>query len=434
MTRRRTSVTSAVTRFGLAGLLAVTALGALVLFAVSRISTQEALRSAQDRARLAGRGIVEPALLTALLKPETNDAINARLVLDDLVLSRVLSERVLRVKLWTEDGRIVYSDETRLVGKKFPPKQDHRDAIRTGAIRSEEASLAAPENVFERESGRLLEVYMPVRTPDGTELIYEQYERYDSVVGNANRLVRQLALPLLAGLALLWLTQLPLARSLARRVRAAEAEQIQLLEHAVTASSRERERIAADLHDGPVQDLAALTFELSAASANAPFGPIREVFDRSATIARTTMRTLRSTLVDLHPLTIDALGLDAGIETLLQPLRARGVDVDVDLKLSGVHAEESALIYRIAQELLRNVDEHAKASAVSISGSQTKAGFQLIVTDNGIGFSSAKRAEQRAGGHLGLELQTALAKRLGGTLTIDSQPGLGTVATLEVPR
>jgi signal transduction histidine kinase len=44
------------------------------------------------------------------------------------------------------------------------------------------------------------------------------------------------------------------------------------------------------------------------------------------------------------------------------------------------------------------------------------------------------RAEQRAEGHLGLELQTALAKRLGGTLTIDSQPGLGTVATLEVPR
>lgn len=434
MPRRRTSVSSAVTRFGLAGLLAVTALGALVLFAVSRISTQEALRSAQDRARLAGRGIIEPALVTALLDPETNDAINARLVLDDLVISRVLSERVLRVKIWTDSGRIVYSDEARLVGKQFPPKDDHKEAIRTGSIRSEEASLKAPENTFERESGRLLEVYMPIRTPDGTELIYEQYERYDSVVGNANRLVRQLALPLLAGLALLWLTQLPLARSLARRVRAAEAEQIQLLEHAVTASSRERERIAADLHDGPVQDLAALTFELSAASANAPSGPIREVFDRTANIARTTMRTLRSTLVDLHPPTVDALGLDDGIESLLQPLRARGVDVDVDLKLGGVHAEESALIYRIAQELLRNVDEHANASAVSISGSQTKAGVQLIVTDNGIGFSSAKRAEQRAKGHLGLELQTALAKRLGGTLTIDSQPGLGTVATLEVPR
>ncbi len=434
MTRRRTSVTVAVTRFGVAGLLAVMALGALILFAVSRISTQEALRSAQDRARLAGRGIVEPALLTALLKPETNDAINARLVLDDLVLSRVLSERVLRVKLWTQDGRIVYSDEPRLVGRKFPPKDDHQDAIRTGLTRSEEASLSTPENEFERNSGRLLEVYMPVRTPDGTPLVYEQYERYDSVVGNANRLVRQLAIPLLLGLALLWLTQLPLARSLARRVRSAEAEQVQLLEQAVTASSRERERIAADLHDGPVQDLAALTFELSAASANALPGSIRDTFDRTAAISRTTMRALRSSLVDLHPPAIDALGIDAGIETLVQPLRDRGVDVDVDLKLEGIEPDQSALMYRIAQELLRNVDEHANASAVAIAGSQTKHGVRLVVTDNGIGFSSDKRAEQRAGGHLGLELQAALAKRLGGTLTIDSQPGLGTVATLEVPR
>ena len=434
MTRHRTSVTAAVTRFGLAGLLAVLALGALILFAVSRISTQEALRSAQDRARLAGRGIVEPALMTALLNPESNDAINARLVLDELVLSRVLSERVLRVKLWTEDGRIVYSDEARLVGKRFPPKDDHQDAIRTGLTRSEEASTKAPENVYERDSGRLLEVYMPVRTPDGTALVYEQYERYDSVVGNANRLVRQLALPLLTGLALLWLTQLPLARSLARRVRSAEAEQMQLLEQAVTASSRERERIAADLHDGPVQDLAALTFELSAAAANTPPGPTREAFDRTAAISRTTMRTLRSSLVDLHPPTIDALGLDAGIALLAQPLRDQGVDVAIDLKLDGIPPDRSALLYRAAQELLRNVDEHANASAVSIIGSQTKKGVSLVVTDNGMGFSSTRRAEQRAEGHLGLELQTALAKRLGGTLTIDSQPGLGTVATLEVPR
>jgi two-component system, NarL family, sensor kinase len=434
MTRRRTSVTAAVTRFGLAGLLAVMALGVLILFGVSRVSTQEALRSAQDRARLAGRGIVEPALLSALLKPETNDAINARLVLDALVLSRVLSERVLRVKLWTDDGRIVYSDETRLVGKKFPPKQDHRDAIRTGLTRAEEATLKAPENVYERNSGRLLEVYMPVRTPDGTPLIYEQYERYDSVVGNANGLVRQLALPLLAGLALLWLTQLPLARSLARKVRSAEAETVQLLEHAITASSRERERIAADLHDGPVQDLAALAFELSAASANAKPGPDRETFDRTATIARTTMRTLRSSLVDLHPPTIDALGIDAGIETLVQPLRDRGLHVDVALQLDGIEPDQSSLMYRVAQELLRNVDEHANASAVAIAGSHTKGGVRLVVTDNGVGFTSTTRAEQRAEGHLGLELQTALAKRLGGTLTIDSQPGLGTVATLEVPR
>jgi two-component system, NarL family, sensor kinase len=118
----------------------------------------------------------------------------------------------------------------------------------------------------------------------------------------------------------------------------------------------------------------------------------------------------------------------------VQPLRDRGLHVDVALQLDGIEPDQSSLMYRVAQELLRNVDEHANASAVAIAGSHTKGGVRLVVTDNGVGFTSTMRAEQRAEGHLGLELQTALAKRLGGTLTIDSQPGLGTVATLEVPR
>ena len=59
--------TSSVTRFGLAGLVAVLAVGAITLVAVSRISTSEALNSAKERARLAGYGIVEPALDAAII-------------------------------------------------------------------------------------------------------------------------------------------------------------------------------------------------------------------------------------------------------------------------------------------------------------------------------------------------------------------------------
>jgi two-component system, NarL family, sensor kinase len=433
MTRQRSSVTSAVTRFGVAGLVAVAALGGLVLFAVSRISTTEALRSAQERGRLAGHGIIEPALNDALMETSAGGQ-QARDALDEIVQARVLSERVLRVKIWTVDAKILYSDEPRLVGKQYAPKDDHQKVVQTGEVSSELANTASPENIYERDSGRMLEVYLPMRMPDGTFVVYEQYERYDSVVGNANRLVRRLALPLGAGLLLLWLTQLPLARSLAKRMHAAEAERIQLLEHAVTASSRERERIAADLHDGAVQELAGLTFELAAASAREPAGPSQEAFERSAVIARKTMQRLRSSLVDLHPPTVDALGLDDGIESLAQTLREGGVEVAVNVELNDLDEDRAALVYRVAQELIRNVEEHANASKASVRGWMDGSVAKLVITDNGVGFDDNKRADRREEGHLGLELQAALAKRSGGTLLVESQPGHGTVATVEVPK
>ncbi len=433
MLRRSKIVTSSVTRFGLAGLASVVALGALTLIAVSRISTTESLNLAKERARLAGYGIVEPALDSAILNglaaaPEAFSA------LDELIQTRVLSDRVVRVKIWNPDGKIVYSDEPRLVGAQFSPKLDHVKAIRSGGIRAELADVTGPENRFERANGHLLEVYLPVRTPDGDQLIYEQYEKYDSIAGNSQRLLRRLAWPLASGLALLWLTQFPLALSLAKRVRNAEAERASLLERAVTASERERERIAADLHDGVVQDLAGLTFELSASTALMPAGETRETLERSTEIARNAMRRLRSSLVDLHPPTVHALGLVDAIETLAEPLRHDGINVEIAIDLPDIGLETETLLYRNSQELLRNVHEHANATHARLTADAQPNTVRLTVTDNGEGFSDSHHADRKRAGHLGIELQRALITRAGGTLTVESAPHGGTIATVEVPR
>lgn len=433
MTRRPSTVTSSVTRFGLAGLVAMLALGGLILVAVSRISTSEALRSARERAELAGHGVVEPALDDALLI-KMKGSRQASRALDTLVQSRVLSERVVRVKVWSADGRILYSDEPQLIGRQFAAKPDHARAIQSGVTKAELADTSSPENRFERATGQLLEVYLPVRTPNGTPVVYEQYERYDSVVGNSRSLLRRLALPLGAGIALLWLTQLPLARSLARRVRSAEAERAELLERAVTASERERERIAADLHDGVVQDLAGLSYELAAATATAPDGDLRETLDRSTRIARSSMQRLRSSLVDLHPPTVHALGLAAAIDTLADPLRAAGTNVIIDIDVTNLPAEQESLLYRVVQELLRNVHEHAGATRASVKGSVSSTGVRLTVEDDGAGFTDAQRAERGSGGHVGLDLQQALVKRVGGSLRLTSSTGGGTLAVVELPR
>jgi two-component system, NarL family, sensor kinase len=140
---------SAVTSFGLAGLGAVLLLIALIIVVLSRISVTEARLGANERARLAGYGIVEPTLANEILDagPTT---VAALAELESVVTTRVLSERVIRVKIWTPDGKIVYSDESELIGQQFAPKPDHVKVLASGRISSEIAHVDGAENRFER--------------------------------------------------------------------------------------------------------------------------------------------------------------------------------------------------------------------------------------------------------------------------------------------
>jgi two-component system, NarL family, sensor kinase len=432
MSRRTSSRSGEVLRFAAAGLVAVMALGAILLGLLSRISTAEALNSARERARLAGYGVVEPVTSGDLLtsgKPQ-EDAV---LVLDQLVLGRVLSEQVVRVKIWSVNGQILYSDERQLIGKKYPPKDDHAAVLKSGQIDAERANTNAPENVFEQDSGDLLEVYMPIRASDGTPLIYEQYERYDSIVGNSRRLLGRLALPLIGCVLLLWLVQLPLASQLASRVQQAESQHAHLAEQAATASGRERQRIATNLHDGVVQDLAGLSYELSALVARTDPGPTRDAIKRSAEIARTSMQRVRTSLIELHPPSVKALGLATAVDQLAEPLRRSNVRVNISVNDDHITEDNQALLYRVAHELLRNVGEHSAATLASIAIEQDQHHTTMVISDNGQGIDVNQQQARRAEGHLGMELHRALVAQAGGTMRVDSTPGNGTTITVELP-
>jgi two-component system, NarL family, sensor kinase len=434
---RTNSSNASVVRFGLAGLASVLAIGALTLFAVNRVSSAQARTEAIDRTRLVAFGIIEPILGEGSFTPGTA----MFQTLDNIVQTRVLAEeRVLRVKIWSTTGEILYSDEPKLIGRKFAAKLDHQRVLKTGGFEAEEASTTAPENIFERNTGQSLEVYMALRLSNGQQVIYEQYERYEPIAGNARTLLTKFGLPFGVGLGMLWLLQLPLARSLVRRVRQAEEERTVLLERAVTASGRERERIAADLHDGVVQDLAGMSFELAAAVPAAKDPATREALARSADLSRNAMVRLRSSLVDLHPLSVDNLGLSAAFDELAQPLRSNDVRVDIhiDDTLEGfdgnaIPSETSALLYRVGQESLRNIMKHAKAKRVVIDISGSKNAVELTVRDDGAGFNSSGAGHARSNGHLGLELQQTLVRRAGGRTEVSSVVGQGTTVHLELP-
>jgi len=356
--------------------------------------------------------------------------------LDDVVLGQVLAGSIVRVKVWSRNGTILYSDEPSLIGRRFALGEDERRLLRTGGSEAELSDLSRPENRLERSSGKLLEAYTPIRTPNGTPVLFEIYQRFGSVSSSGSRLLRALAPPLLAGLLVLLLFQVPLAWSMARGLQRGYREREDLLEDAVEASTQERRRIAADLHDGIVQDLAGVAFGLA---------PLAEAADRRddadeagvlrAAIARLRqgVRDLRTLLVEIHPPNLASTGLEAAIGDLLSPLDAAGIDTTLQVDAGGPRASDE-LVYRAAREGLRNAQAHAGARRVDVTLTRPEPGLaRLVVQDDGRGFDATERERREAEGHVGLSLLAGLAERAGGRLSVRSTPGGGTTLELEVP-
>jgi signal transduction histidine kinase len=411
--------------------LALFLVGSLLVF--RNLGRSEALRDARQFAVLTGQGIVEPALRAGVLRDDPV-AIGR---LDRIVQERVLGERVVRVKIWDVDGRVVYSDEPRLIGSSYPLDDSKLDVLRTGATRAELSDLGSPENRFERGEGSLYEVYLPIRAPDGTPLLFETYQRSAAVTSTGRRIWLPFAALLLGSLVLLWLVQVPLAWRLARRLRRSQIDRETFLVRAVEASNDERRRIAADLHDGVVQDLAGIYYSLSAAadSSNPDLPPeIRATLREAATGTRDSMRRIRSLLVEIHPPNLQAAGLEAALGDLLSPLPSRGIDVALDVS-DGLPLDDETelLFYRAAGEAIRNVERHAGATHLSVYVGQRNGRVRLEVVDDGVGFTPARREQSRAEGHVGLSLLEELAARMNGTLEVRSTPGEGTSFVLEVP-
>ena len=426
------SVAGAVAQFVLAGLVAVVVFVAGAVLVLRELGQREALQDARELAELAGRGIVEPALDDGLLAGDP--AALARL--DRLVQERVLGDRVVRVKVWTQAGRIVYSDEPRLIGSVYPRGEDEQDALLTGETHAELSDLSRVENRFERGQGDLYEVYTRLRTASGTPLLFETYQRSAALVSTGRDIWLPFAGALLASLLLLWLVQVPLAWRLAARLRRSQLERERLLVRAVEASADERRRIAAALHDGVVQDLAGLSYTLEAAADRAePDVPARIAATVRETAAglREAVRRLRALLVEIHPPNLQAAGLEAALGDLLAPLRTRGVETRLGIEEPPRDAAVELLLFRAAGEAIRNVERHAGARSVAVSVGHRDGRAHVEVVDDGAGFDPAELKRRRAEGHVGLSLLEELAASRGGTLDLRSEPGRGTTFVFEVP-
>jgi two-component system NarL family sensor kinase len=191
----------------------LTAAGALLVCLVAlggsllsrQIAGSQAVREVAQTTDLLAESVLQPSLTD----PMATDP-KAAAALDPLVRSRILSSSVVRVKLWSTSGRILYSDESRLVGRSFGLDDGARAALSSPRTQAEISDLARPENAFERDQTKLLEVYRPVWTPDGHEMLFETYFRYDAVTDRSSELWHGFVGITLSSIGILFLLLMPI--------------------------------------------------------------------------------------------------------------------------------------------------------------------------------------------------------------------------------
>jgi signal transduction histidine kinase len=426
------SVARAVLAFALAGLVVLVLVGVGGVLVLRRIGTDEAFRQAEQVATIAS-GIVERRLGNGIVRGSAESLLR----LDELVNGGVLTDPIVRIKLRDADGTILYySDAPELIGTEGALDDEELEALETGEPATEQVDLSLPENELERGFGPLLQVSRRVRTPDGTDLLLQVSMRFESVAASGRELWSAFLPVLAVALVVLALLQIPLAFRLARRVRESQRDRERLLGRAIEASDLERRRIAADLHEGLVQQMAGVSMSLAAkADALGDTDPeAAELLRDGAATTRQGVRSLRSALLGIYPPSVRRAGLSAALSDLAAPFAAEGVETDVRVPDGLALPEEvEALLFRAAQEAFRNVRAHAGARTVRASVSNGDGRVVLEVEDDGAGFTDQQASNARADGHLGLPLLRDLAQEAGATIDVSSTPGEGTRVRLEVP-
>jgi two-component system NarL family sensor kinase len=142
------------------------------------------------------------------------------------------------------------------------------------------------------------------------------------------------------------------------------------------------------------------------------------------------LRSLRSLLVEIHPPDLGATGLSAALEDLVAPAASRGIAVSVVVEdVTGVSEATLALVWRVAQEAVRNTIRHAGATRLELGVLRSADLVVLEVRDDGTGFLLGERQDPTSFGLRGLQ---SLAADHGGRLEVRSLPGSGTTVRLEV--
>jgi signal transduction histidine kinase len=425
------------------GFLVMLVIGLGAAFATRSVAQDQALEDSERITLRMATLVMEPMLPAYFSKDPTGVP-----ELERTIDNRMSDGNLTEVTVWTGDGVVLFSDKPEEIGRHVVPAPDGVPQAIRGEVTSdfedgapEAEGVASPPDGKAALEGpsRFVEVYVPLHVKGQPPLVFEAYYNYERVDQVAQRLLQQTLPLVLVPLLILQLVQIPIALSLARRIKRHENERSRLLERALSVSDRERVRFAADLHDGPIQDLAGISYALGAVAPtvverHAPLmARVQDALARS-------IESLRGLMTDLYPPDLRSGNLDQTIVTLADQVREAGTQVELDLGEVPTLSEEGvATLYRVARESLANVQKHAQADHVQVTlglveslRPSDQSRVRLVIADDGVGVDLAK-IDRRAEGHLGLRLLADRVESMGGELTITSAPGQGTTVQAELP-
>ena len=202
----------------------------------------------------------------------------------------------------------------------------------------------------------------------------------------------------------------------------------------ITAQDEERARVARELHDSTAQILTAVMLQLGAAARESDSPTLN---DRIATLRELTadaLEEVRSLSHTMHPRVLDDLGLAAALEWLGRQTRTQtALDVRVSAAAgdSQIPAPLASVLYRVAQEALRNAVRHADARGVQLQLRREPGMAVLEVSDDGRGFDVRSAEERRPG--MGLFSMRERVALVNGKLVVTSARGRGTRVVATVP-
>ena len=217
-----------------------------------------------------------------------------------------------------------------------------------------------------------------------------------------------------------------------------ESELMELQRSLMQGREMERLRVAQDLHDGPLQEIIGISYQVQDLANAAPLDADREQLEGIQSALQQLIKSIRSICGELRPPTLIPFGLEKSILSHAEEFRTAHPEMDIELDLvhDGLKLSEQVriMLYRVYQEAFNNILRHAQASRVCVRFSLDEDQAILEVQDNGVGFELPNRWVKLARqGHLGLVGAMERAKEAGGSLDVTTAPGQGTLIRVVIP-
>jgi PAS domain S-box-containing protein len=227
-------------------------------------------------------------------------------------------------------------------------------------------------------------------------------------------------------------------RSLFQFLQDRDEDRTRLLRRTNAAIENERNRVARDLHDGPVQGVSAASLSLEAALLMIRSGDVENGLSLLARIREELAGeadALRRLMADLRPPVLEERGL---MPALRDTLARFGTETGVTIEFGGRLARSipddlETLAFRVVQEALQNVARHAGATHVSVTVETDSVQLRIEVEDDGRGFDTAEVREFLRAGRVGLAAMRERVELASGTFAVRSNPGRGTAVMATVP-